>query len=542
MTRAAPAAVALLAGVAALALPIATRVPSMAIAGPDTVARWLTWSVAFVAGTVAALTSRRALRPLFATAAAAALLAEELVSPFAPRWALQLGLASMGTIAPLALVPHLSAALPVSATLRRAAVAALAVGSLSGPVAALWVDPATAGCHACAETVLRIGYSQDVADVVARIGGGVTAAVAGAVIVLALRARRATTRSDLIGALAATVVALAFSAVRVQAGALGVLTGYARLASAVGLLVASVALLWPSVEEALQRAYLIRAIGRLADAHQPGRLQDVLARVLKDPALRIGYIFEDSIVDLLGRPFPKLDASLRTHIQRGGEDLAVVDHSRGVLDNPGSVEMITSTAALAFEYEREAAQLAASSRVLGKTRRDAIAAADSQRDTLVRELHDHAQQRLVAIMVRLRTLAGDRTYLDETIREVQAALDGVRAIGRSIFPAALTDDGLSAALEELAVDAAARIVVSFPEGKRLEPVVEATVYLLAAALSEFADATIRVQDRSDVVVVTARPVVSALPGLEALRERSVAVGGSWAVEGDCLEVTHPCGS
>ncbi len=118
-----------------------------------------------------------------------------------------------------------------------------------------------------------------------------------------------------------------------------------------------------------------------------------------------------------------------------------------------------------------------------------IAAADAERRRIERDLHDGAQQRLVALSLKLgmaRKRLGedaDGTALrlvDEAQEESRAALAELRDLARGIHPAVLSDRGLAAALRELAGRATVPTeVIEAPES-RLLPAVEATAYFVVA--------------------------------------------------------------
>ena len=90
-----------------------------------------------------------------------------------------------------------------------------------------------------------------------------------------------------------------------------------------------------------------------------------------------------------------------------------------------------------------------------------VKAGDEARRRLERNLHDGAQQRLVALSLSLRlaqTKVGTDPPAAETVpgaarEELAAALDELRELARGIHPAVLTDRGLAAAIEALAARA-----------------------------------------------------------------------------------------
>ena len=112
-----------------------------------------------------------------------------------------------------------------------------------------------------------------------------------------------------------------------------------------------------------------------------------------------------------------------------------------------------------------------------------IEAADEARRVLERNLHDGAQQRLVALSVSLR-LAESRTTTDPdeaaaiinaAREELAAALEELRELARGIHPAVLTDRGLAAAVETLVVRTPVPVEVEMPP-ERLPAPIEAAAY------------------------------------------------------------------
>ena len=121
---------------------------------------------------------------------------------------------------------------------------------------------------------------------------------------------------------------------------------------------------------------------------------------------------------------------------------------------------------------------------LRASRARVLAAADAERRRIERELHDGAQQHLVALAVNLelaRQLADSdpvaaKTLLDEIGRDVREALESVRELAHGIYPPLLLDRGLAEALGAAAsgVDIPTRVDASALD--RFPHEVEATVY------------------------------------------------------------------
>jgi signal transduction histidine kinase len=138
-----------------------------------------------------------------------------------------------------------------------------------------------------------------------------------------------------------------------------------------------------------------------------------------------------------------------------------------------------------------------------------IAAADSERRRIERDLHDGAQQRLVALSLKLgmarKRLGEDADdvalrLVDEAQEESRAALAELRDLARGIHPSVLTDRGLAAALDELAGRASVPTEVVDAPDARLDPAVESTAYFVVAEclanVSKYAQAsqaTVRVR-------------------------------------------------
>src|SRR5690242_3946159 len=124
---------------------------------------------------------------------------------------------------------------------------------------------------------------------------------------------------------------------------------------------------------------------------------------------------------------------------------------------------------------------------LEATRAGMVAAADAERRRIERDLHDGAQQRLVALAMTLgRAKATDdpdttRELLDEAHRESKEALVELRNLARGIHPAVLTDRGLDAAVSALAARCPVPVAVDVDlDGRRAAPAVEAIAYFVVA--------------------------------------------------------------
>jgi signal transduction histidine kinase len=129
--------------------------------------------------------------------------------------------------------------------------------------------------------------------------------------------------------------------------------------------------------------------------------------------------------------------------------------------------------------------------------------ADAERRRIQRNLHDGAQQRLTAALLtigRLRSQAvdGDRAVLDAVVEELAAGLDELRELASGLHPSVLTERGLVAALEALALRAPLPVeLAELPDRKLPEALEAATYYVVAEAL-----ANVQKHAGAGIVVVT----------------------------------------
>lgn len=125
---------------------------------------------------------------------------------------------------------------------------------------------------------------------------------------------------------------------------------------------------------------------------------------------------------------------------------------------------------------------------LAESRAGVVDAADAERRRIERDLHDGAQQRLVALAVNLgiaKATLGDmpddvRKVIDEAHREAKEAIAELHSLVRGLHPAVLEDRGLDAALSGIAarLPIPVRVAVDLPE--RPAPTLEAVAYFVVS--------------------------------------------------------------
>jgi signal transduction histidine kinase len=178
-----------------------------------------------------------------------------------------------------------------------------------------------------------------------------------------------------------------------------------------------------------------------------------------------------------------------------------------------------------------------------------IEAADAERRRIERDLHDGAQQRLVALALTLKVAetkvddpAVARPLLVQARQEAEQANRELRELARGIHPAVLSDRGLGPALDALAARAPIPVEVSGVPAERLPPAVEAAAYFTTAeALTNVAKYAGAEEARVQLAVNDGRLSLSIADdgkggaelergsGLRGLRDRVEAVDGTFAV-------------
>lgn len=178
---------------------------------------------------------------------------------------------------------------------------------------------------------------------------------------------------------------------------------------------------------------------------------------------------------------------------------------------------------------------------LRASRRRLVAAQDEERLRLERNLHDGAQQSLVALTLMLRmtrsrvTGARAGATLDRAGDELQQAIIELRELARGIYPAVLAERGLGPALTSLAERSAIPVVVEDRVSGRLPADVERTFYFVAAEAlagaqaSEIVDIRVARPEAAATLEITGVPDTG--DDMIWLRDRVAVVDGT-VTQGD----------
>jgi signal transduction histidine kinase len=268
------------------------------------------------------------------------------------------------------------------------------------------------------------------------------------------------------------------------------------LGQAAGLCAIGLGVAWSWFLRRRTRSVMARLVIELGDSPPLGGLRDVLARSLDDPSLKVAYRLSDPdrFVDARGtlvEPAPP-DGQAVTPLASQGQTMAMLIHRPGLLDDPAVVDEVVSTTRLAIENERLQAEVQAQLQDLRASRARIITTGDAERRRLERDLHDGAQQRLVGLSLALRLTRGKLgtdpdanlvALINRADGALRMAINELRELAHGIFPAVLTDEGLSAGVEALADRASIPIgIVGIPE-ERFPSAVEAAAYFLIAQVT-----------------------------------------------------------
>lgn len=236
-------------------------------------------------------------------------------------------------------------------------------------------------------------------------------------------------------------------------------------------------------------AGLERMVAGLGEHPSLVGLQRTMARAFGDPMLRL-LMWLPSVqayVDAEGEPvdFSQVGSGRQiTQFTREGERVAAAVHDdalygdRDVLAAAGrAVRLALDNARLQSDLERSTLELEASRQRLAR-------AADEERRRIEQDLHDGAQQDLIALRIKLGDLgelasedpAAVASGIADAERRIDATLEHIRDLAKGIYPPVLRDFGLSRALASVARDTPLRVSVHAGLRRRYPPEVETAVY------------------------------------------------------------------
>ena len=327
--------------------------------------------------------------------------------------------------------------------------------------------------------------------------------------------------------------------------------------AAVILLAAGLAV--DAVMTMVHRRSVARIVASLGAAPAPGSLESALARALGDPELRVAYWLPDvrRYVDAQGRPVAEPAAApgrLVTVLMQQDRRVAMVSHAATL---PELEREFGAAIRLGLENERLQAEILFQLSEVRASRARIVQAGDAERRRLERNLHDGAQQRILALSYDIRLAhasaeadADDRTrlFLEQALADVQAGLAELRELAHGIYPAILTEAGLGPALATLADSASIPVELDDAVQERYPEVIETAAYLMVAEAIEDAAgrgagyAAITAAHRDGRLTVTVEDDGQGRSAsMTEIADRVGALGGILTVEPTRLGVDIPCG-
>lgn len=301
----------------------------------------------------------------------------------------------------------------------------------------------------------------------------------------------------------------------------------------------------------------------------PSELQAAVAETLRDETIKIAYWLPEfeSYADVEGKPVDVEAEPGRsaTPVERDGVSVAVLIHDAALDNEPELLSSVAAAIGMTIQNAQLQVELRARLEELRGSRSRILDAEQRERRRLERDLHDGAQQRLVALSLELGELSTrvDDEELLERIeaarREVTASLAELRDVARGIHPASVSDHGLGVALESVATRSPVPVqIIGAPQDRLPEPVELAAFYIVCEALTNVA----RHAQAASAVVILERLysmlVIEVIDdgvggaaadvgtGLRGLADRVEALGGrikvwSPAGEGTRIRAELPCG-
>jgi signal transduction histidine kinase len=394
-------------------------------------------------------------------------------------------------------------------------------------------------------------------------------------LLLALRLPAATIAVTVIGAAGTLAVTLFVYGIRGLAGtdtgfvgpfALGPALGVVLCVLAVPMAVLTIAATdWSGrAMRALARSLLTTSFS--ADAP----VREALAESLGDRTLSIAYwlVDREEFVDESGHrvelPAAGSDRAW-TAVDYEGQRVAAIIHEAHLEASPELVQAAAAAASLALDNERLKADLRARVEELRASRVRIVEASNAARRKVERDLHDGAQQQLVALALELqllRTRVGGNPEALELIdgidQKLRAALEELRELARGIHPGILTDRGLAVALDALVTRAPLPVAqeIDLPD-RPPAPVETVGYYVVTEALAnvlkyaEANSATVRAHYSGEDVIVELQDDGNGGAderkgsGLQGLRDRVAALDGTLMViaepgEGTLVRARIPC--
>ena len=431
---------------------------------------------------------------------------------------------------------------------------------------ALFVDPHTCNCGPGVPSLLFTGHTFDITPI-ARVFWSIFV-VLGIVFVALVARRIAHSPPGARRTLLPMALAAGFASVHFVAERIGWFTSWSQAQPVfdwldrIDVLVLPVAIFLGIETIRRHRGPLGDLVVELGTAG-PDDVRVKLALAVGDPTLELVLWLPDEqrFVDETGAPVSVDDlpaGSAVTTIGPEQQPLAALIHDDSLIGQRPLLEAAGAAARLALENARLHAELRAQLAELRASRARLVVAGDEERRRVERDLHDGAQQRLLALGLALQLMddnGTERQLLTDAQGELQAALHELRELARGIHPAVLNDRGLSAAVAGLVARAQIPVRSDVTDERYPQPVESAAYFVVSEALanvtkhSRAQSARVSIAEHDGVLTVEVSDDGhgGADPGgggLQGLADRVGALGGELAVDstgqGTKITARIPC--
>lgn len=316
---------------------------------------------------------------------------------------------------------------------------------------------------------------------------------------------------------------------------------------------------WTTLRHLARRRSLVGLAAELETTGGPGSLADTLRTVTGDPDLDVRYPVghAERQVGADGRTVPAGPGAgqISTPLRHGHRTVAVLVHDPAVLPVDALDAVLGPAARLALDNERLAAERLARAYDVQESQRRIVLTGDEARRRLERDLHDGAQQSLLALSYRLRLTRSTAeraedwstvAELDRGLELVQGALDDLRRLAHGIHPAVLSQSGLAAALRALAEEGPVPLELAALPAERFDHSVELAAWVVVrdiaerAALEQVAALDVRVDREGHRLVIEVTDTGEGVP--TATADRVGALGGRVLSTATGVRVELPCAS